>query len=153
MPRRGMNPNGDPSRKFDGKHSFKLLEEAQQKLLLQFAPVLKDPSFKEMLPETPYPPLSHNVVGEYMYVLSRFPLPALPKALSQRHKRVAILAADGLPNKTIAARLKLKPSTVAGYLREIYEKLPSGSRALLARYLIALIRPTEELIGETECHE
>lgn len=101
-----------------------------------------------MLPDTAYPALSHNVVGDYLYVLSRFPVAVLEEPLTPREREITLLVGDGHPNKTIAAKLKLKRSTVAFYMRMLFKKLKIGSRVLLARYLIALIGPLEQLIGE-----
>lgn len=86
-------------------------------------------------------------MGNYLYVLSRFPLVVLEKPLTPREKQITLLVGEGHPNKTIAAKLKLKRSTVAFYMRMILQKLKIGSRVLLARYLIALIGPLEEKDG------
>ncbi|MFF4554366.1 LuxR C-terminal-related transcriptional regulator [Streptomyces sp. NPDC001422] len=52
-------------------------------------------------------------------------------ALTPREEEVAALAATGLSNKQIAARLLVSPRTVAAHLRHIFPKLGVSSRAAL----------------------
>jgi DNA-binding CsgD family transcriptional regulator len=51
--------------------------------------------------------------------------------LSKREREVALLAAQGLPTKEIAARLYLSPRTVENHLQRAYEKLGTSGRAEL----------------------
>jgi DNA-binding CsgD family transcriptional regulator len=53
---------------------------------------------------------------------------------------VAQLAATGLTNKQIAARLFLSPRTVAAHLRSVFRKLNVTSRAGLRDALTGLTR-------------
>ncbi|MGO8911130.1 MAG: response regulator transcription factor [Bradyrhizobium sp.] len=57
--------------------------------------------------------------------------------LSQRELEVALMICEGLPDKLIAHRLGVEPSTVRTYLKRIFDKLGvhrrSGVAALLAR--------------------
>jgi len=55
--------------------------------------------------------------------------------LSPRQREVARLAAAGSSASAIADKLKIKPTTVRGYLREVYERLGITSRAQLASAL------------------
>jgi len=55
--------------------------------------------------------------------------PARSLALSPREREVLQLAANGLENKQIAARLELSEATVKGYLRTAFERLGARSRA------------------------
>ncbi|MFH9659664.1 ATP-binding protein [Streptomyces sp. NPDC017248] len=55
--------------------------------------------------------------------------------LTAQELRIAQLAADGLTNKEIAARLSLSPRTVGGHLAKTFPKLGIASRAALARAL------------------
>lgn len=49
--------------------------------------------------------------------------------LTARELRVAVLVAQGCPNKQIADRLRISEWTVAIYLRRIFDKLGVDSRA------------------------
>jgi DNA-binding CsgD family transcriptional regulator len=51
--------------------------------------------------------------------------------LSKREREIAMLAAQGLPTKEIAARLYLSPRTVENHLQRAYEKLGTSGRAEL----------------------
>lgn len=55
--------------------------------------------------------------------------------LSKREREVALLAAQGLATKEIAARLYLSPRTVENHLQRAYEKLGTSGRADLATAL------------------
>lgn len=65
-------------------------------------------------------PLLHELAGDE---------PMHPLALSPREREVLQLAADGLENKQIAARLDLSETTVKGYLKSAFERLGARSRA------------------------
>ncbi|MEV0977686.1 AAA family ATPase [Streptomyces sp. NPDC049915] len=56
-------------------------------------------------------------------------------SLTAQELRIAQLAADGLTNKEIGARLSLSPRTVGGHLAKVFPKLGIASRAALARAL------------------
>lgn len=66
------------------------------------------------------------------------PEPAGGPRLSQREVEVAQMICEGLPDKVIARRLGVEPSTVRTYLKRIFDKLGvhrrSGVAALLARH-------------------
>ena len=53
--------------------------------------------------------------------------------LTSRERDVALLAAEGLSNREIGARLHLAEGTVRNYLSTAFEKLGVGRRAELAR--------------------
>ena len=55
-----------------------------------------------------------------------------PTPLSKREREVALLAAQGLASKEIAARLHLSSRTVDNHLQRAYEKLGVTSRSDLA---------------------
>ena len=52
--------------------------------------------------------------------------------LSDRQREVTLLAAEGLSNKQIAQRLKIRDSTVKVHLLHIYCKLGIRNRTMLA---------------------
>ncbi|MFF9324910.1 ATP-binding protein [Streptomyces sp. NPDC014776] len=58
-----------------------------------------------------------------------------PASLTAQELRIARLAADGLTNKEIGARLSLSPRTVGGHLAKAFPKLGITTRAALARAL------------------
>ncbi len=66
-------------------------------------------------------------------VLHHFkPTPAArPTLLSEREQQVLEAIVDGLPDKQIAARLDVSPTTVSTHLRSIYKKLHVNSRSEL----------------------
>ena len=66
---------------------------------------------------------------------ARLPREASGTSLTAQESRVAILAAEGLSNKEIAARLVVSTKTVEGHLRNIFEKLGVTSRTQVARAL------------------
>jgi DNA-binding CsgD family transcriptional regulator len=51
--------------------------------------------------------------------------------LSRRETEVALMVAQGYPNKTIAAVLEISSFTVSSYLRRIFAKLGVNSRAAM----------------------
>lgn len=57
--------------------------------------------------------------------------------LTRREKEIALLAAQGLPSRTIGERLFLSPRTVENHLARAYDKLGVRSRAELAHALAA----------------
>ena len=59
--------------------------------------------------------------------------PSLVDRLTPRELEIALLAADGLTNKEIGARLFLSPKTVELHLGRVYRKLGIRSRTELAR--------------------
>lgn len=59
----------------------------------------------------------------------------LPDDLTAREREIALLAADGLRNSEIAARLFVTESTVRTHLRTIFQKLDIDRRAKLAEKL------------------
>jgi DNA-binding CsgD family transcriptional regulator len=65
------------------------------------------------------------------------PEPTDRPRLSQRELEVAMMICEGLPDKVIAHRLGVEPSTVRTYLKRIFDKLGvhrrSGIAAMLAR--------------------
>ncbi len=53
------------------------------------------------------------------------------RVLSTREREVALLVAEGLPNKEVARRLNLSEGTVRIHVHNIYQKTGIGSRAAL----------------------
>ena len=58
------------------------------------------------------------------------------RVLKPRQREIALLLADGLSAKEIAARLHLSPRTVDFHRSEMYKTLGIKSTALLVRWLI-----------------
>jgi DNA-binding CsgD family transcriptional regulator len=79
-------------------------------------------------------------------------------ALSPREKEVAVMVAEGYPNKTIAAMLRISSWTVSTYLRRIFVKLDVHSRTAMVSRLFeagvisetADVRPTAPWWGSKE---
>ncbi|HTZ09350.1 MAG TPA: response regulator transcription factor [Acidimicrobiales bacterium] len=70
-------------------------------------------------------------------------------SLTTRERQVVELVADGLANKTIAARLGISARTIEGHLNHIFAKLGVASRTELVRFALAnnlsdLSRPSGE---------
>jgi DNA-binding CsgD family transcriptional regulator len=72
----------------------------------------------------------------------------VPGQLSDQEREIASLAAAGMTNKQIGARLFLSHRTVAAHLYRIFPKLGISSRAALADALERITRP--EARGESE---
>ncbi len=71
----------------------------------------------------------------HVYLLVRAPL-RKESPLSPRQKKIALLVAQGLTNKEIAKRLKIKPNGVTAHLTKIFLKLDIHSRVALARHFL-----------------
>ena len=67
--------------------------------------------------------------AHYTLVRRRIQPTHAPIALSPREREIALLIAQGLPNKTIAAVLEISLWTVATYVRRLFAKLGVSSRA------------------------
>lgn len=62
--------------------------------------------------------------------------PSVGGPLSRRETEVALMVAQGYPNKTIATALEISSFTVSSYLRRIFAKLGVNTRAaMVARAL------------------
>lgn len=66
------------------------------------------------------------------------PSPMAPAggSLSRREVEVALMVAQGYPNKTIAALLEISAFTVSSYLRRIFAKLGVNSRAAMVAHAL-----------------
>jgi non-specific serine/threonine protein kinase len=60
--------------------------------------------------------------------------PAAPSGLSARELEVALLVAEGLSNKAIAARLQLSVRTIESHVRHVLAKLALDNRTQLASW-------------------
>jgi DNA-binding NarL/FixJ family response regulator len=72
--------------------------------------------------------LDPAIVGKVMSQLTGGPAPGLVEPLSAREIEVLRLAAQGLTNKAIGARLNISDRTVQGHLANVYGKLAVGNR-------------------------
>jgi DNA-binding NarL/FixJ family response regulator len=63
--------------------------------------------------------------------------PPDPARLTWREREVAGLVAEGLPNKTIAARLEISARTVEAHLNHVFSKLGISSRTELVRFVLS----------------
>ena len=66
------------------------------------------------------------------------------RVLSAREREIALLVAEGLPNKEVARRLNLSEGTVRIHVHNIYQKTGIGSRAALTALTLThreLLRP------------
>jgi NarL family two-component system response regulator LiaR len=63
--------------------------------------------------------------------------------LTARQLEIALLMADGVPTREIAARIDVSPKTVEFHRSEIYKAVGVKNLALLVRYLIreGLLKP------------
>jgi DNA-binding NarL/FixJ family response regulator len=87
-------------------------------------------------------------MNERASVESRPALPALisgdasatnaapPVRLSRREREVALLIAEGLPNRQIAVRLEIKERTVEDHVSRLLKKLKVASRAQVMLWAI-----------------
>ncbi|MEM9012551.1 MAG: LuxR C-terminal-related transcriptional regulator [Pseudomonadota bacterium] len=71
-------------------------------------------------------------VRQFAAAPAPFPTGGGPFALTEREAEIARLAAEGLRNREIAARLELSPRTVENHLRAVFDKLGVENRAALA---------------------
>jgi two-component system response regulator FixJ len=56
--------------------------------------------------------------------------------LTDRQRQVAVLMAEGLPNKTIAHRLELSPRSVENHRNEVMRRTGVSSLASLVRLVV-----------------
>ena len=75
--------------------------------------------------------------------------PSKLKALSTREREIMLLVVEGLPNKTIARRLKLTEGTIKSHLHKIYDKLGVRSRFALTALVINFHAITNILDGSS----
>jgi DNA-binding CsgD family transcriptional regulator len=68
------------------------------------------------------------------------------KALSVREREVMLLVVQGLPNKTIARRLKITEGTIKSHLNKIYDKLGVRGRFAITALIINSRDPREDPI-------
>jgi len=61
------------------------------------------------------------------------------RRLTRREREIAVLVAQGHPNKVISYRLEISEWTVAAYLRRIYAKLNVESRAAMVYRCASMI--------------
>ena len=61
------------------------------------------------------------------------------RRLTAREREIAVLVAQGHPNKVISYRLEISEWTVAAYLRRIYAKLNVESRAAMVYRCASMI--------------
>ncbi|MEU1818974.1 AAA family ATPase [Streptomyces roseifaciens] len=75
---------------------------------------------------------------------SRTPVAVAVAALTRSERRVAGLAANGVPNKDIAERLEVSSRAVEKHLTSAYRKLHVAGRAELAAFSVLLPGPAED---------
>jgi DNA-binding NarL/FixJ family response regulator len=73
-------------------------------------------------------------VGRELEAIGRRGAPSIE--LSPQERAVAVLVAEGLSNRDVAARLVISVKTVEYHVRNIYDKLGIRSRSALTRYVI-----------------
>jgi DNA-binding CsgD family transcriptional regulator len=76
-----------------------------------------------------------EVDGVRCLLIAARPQATRMSALSPREKEVAVMVAEGYPNKTIAAMLRISSWTVSTYLRRIFVKLDVHSRTAMVSRL------------------
>ncbi len=81
-------------------------------------------------------PLLNQVAALEQQLAGQPPTRAHPFGLTAREADVLRLAAAGLTDATIAARLFISPRTVGQHLRAVYAKLEVNSRAAATRVAI-----------------
>jgi DNA-binding CsgD family transcriptional regulator len=70
-----------------------------------------------------------------------------PAGLTVREVEVLRLAARGLPNKEIGARLSISPKTVGNHIEHIYTKIGASTRAMASLYAMQHgLLPEEEFV-------
>ncbi|RAJ40041.1 AAA ATPase-like protein [Kitasatospora sp. SolWspMP-SS2h] len=103
------------------------------RLLVAVRPGLPSRFDAAALPELPIAALPDEPTARHLRLAGtppRTPPPA-PGALTWQERRIADLAASGLTNKQIGARMHLSPRTVSSHLYRVFPKLSVTSRAAL----------------------
>lgn len=81
------------------------------------------------------PPLSERAIDSYVRQSNPTPLDAF-ELLTAREREVLLLAAEGLTNAAIAARLSISPRTAETHRANLMRKLDLHNQAALARFAI-----------------
>lgn len=90
-------------------------------------------SLKDIMEGTP--PLSPSIarrIIKHFYTDQKQINFQKPEGLTQRETEVLIHIAQGMTRKETAIRLDIRPGTVAGYIKRVYEKMNVTSRAQAA---------------------
>jgi len=80
-----------------------------------------------------------NLILQFVANLEPKPTPKLRSltTLTQREREVACLVAEGLSNKEIAEKLKLREHTIRNYIFHVFDKLGLSSRVELVLYALS----------------
>lgn len=112
-----------------GAHGFLLKDDAYEQLILAIKMILKGKKFIS-------PSVATLETERFIRSLDETDVPSL-EILSKREKEILKLVAQGLPNKTIAVKLKISIRTVETHRANLSNKLGIKNTAGLVKYALA----------------
>lgn len=112
-----------------GASGYLLKDDAYEQLSMGVSMIMKGKEFVS-------PSISALVTDRYIRSLDDVETPSL-KILTKREQQILKLVAGGLPNKNIAARLKLSVRTVEAHRAHLTDKLGIKNTAGLVKYAIS----------------
>ena len=112
-----------------GASGYLLKEDAYQQLILGLKMILRNKKFVS-------PSVSALVADRYIRSLDEWETPSL-EIFTKREREILKLIAQGLPNKGIAAKMKISVRTVETHRANLSNKLGIKNTAGLVRYAVS----------------